>query len=41
MNDELAKESGEEKEKKNPKEVLLAELKRLADIFGKYSLNDR
>jgi hypothetical protein len=30
-----------EEEKKSPKEVLIAELKKLADIFGKYSLTDR
>lgn len=31
----------EEDEKRTPKEVLLAEMKKLGDIFGKYSLTDR
>ena len=34
-------EEEEEEQKKSPKEHLLSELRKLADIFGKYSLTDR
>jgi hypothetical protein len=30
-----------EEDQRTPKQVLLDELKKLADIFGKYSLTDR
>lgn len=39
--DNKSDEDVPEEEKKNPKEVLIRELKRLSDVFGQYSLNDR